>query len=131
MKRFFAFAATFALVLADLAPAEMAQAPGISSIDGQNLAKSFRAQIYRCWNPPLPSKARAATVVKLRIQLDESGRLLVEPELLSQFDTSDPATEVAVMSAKRAVYACGPFKLPSDQYRYWRDIVVTFDPRML
>ncbi len=101
---------------------------GTALADTQPLVRAFYEQVSRCWGPP---KSGADTVVQLEIRLDPDGRLVGEPELKSKFEVSTPATEESIMRAKAALYACAPYKLPPVQYPLWRDIIVTFDPRML
>ncbi len=119
--------ATCGLMFVNAANAAQAVTPA----SGQNLARMFFTQVIPCWKPPEPANGGIATVVRLEIHLGTDGRLIGDVELLSKFDTIDPRIEEAIMRAKAAIYACGPYKLPPEQYQSWRNIVVTFDPRML
>jgi hypothetical protein len=92
---------------------------------GDDIA-AFRAQISRCWSPPVGGLGGDAIIVKLRIMLDEDGTLTRPPELANDFNS--PFFRPAADSAIRAVLQCQPYRLPPEKFSQWRDMLLTFDP---
>jgi hypothetical protein len=92
---------------------------------GDDIA-AFRAQISRCWSPPVGGLGGDAIIVKLRIMLNEDGTLTRAPELANDFNS--PFFGPAADSAIRAVLQCQPYRLPPEKFSQWRDMLLTFDP---
>lgn len=92
---------------------------------GDDIA-AFRAQISRCWSPPVGGLGGDAIIVKLRIMLNEDGTLTRPPELANDFNS--PFFRPAADSAIRAVLQCQPYRLPPEKFSQWRDMLLTFDP---
>jgi hypothetical protein len=92
-----------------------------------NEIDAFRAQISRCWTPPVGGLGGDPIVVKLRIALKEDGSLVRPPEVSNQMGS--PFFRPAADSAVRAVMQCQPYQMPSEKYGQWRDMLLTFDPR--
>jgi hypothetical protein len=92
---------------------------------GDDIA-AFRAQISRCWSPPVGGLGGDAIIVKLRIMLNEDGTLTRPPELTNDFNS--PFFRPAADSAIRAVLQCQPYRLPPEKFSQWRDMLLTFDP---
>lgn len=92
-----------------------------------NEIDAFRAQISRCWTPPVGGLGGDAIIVKLRIGLSENGALIRPPEISNS--VSSPFFRPAADSAVRAVVQCQPYQMPAEKYEQWRDMLLTFDPR--
>ncbi len=92
-----------------------------------NEIDAFRAQISRCWTPPVGGLGGDAIIVKLRIGLSENGSLMRPPEISNS--VSSPFFRPAADSAVRAVVQCQPYQMPAEKYDLWRDMLLTFDPR--
>lgn len=88
---------------------------------------ALRAQISRCWSPPVGTFGAADLTVQLQLSLNPDGTLTRPPEVLTR--GSGMAFTAAVDSARRAVLRCQPYDLPVSKYNAWRDIRVNFDPR--
>jgi len=94
----------------------------------QSELDALRARLMALWNPPVGIQDPQDYVIRIRIQLDRSGRLRAPPIVLSSgrgqmFDTARD-------SAVRAVFRGQPFDmLKPEHYDVWKDIEVTFDPR--
>lgn len=88
---------------------------------------ALRAQISRCWNPPVAMLGAEDMAVQLRLALNPDGTLIKSPEILTR--GSGMAFLAAADSARRAVLRCQPYDLPISKYKAWRDIKVNFDPR--
>lgn len=103
---------------------------GLSPDALASLAAAIKAQVTRCWNPPV-GQARPSTVT-LRLQLARDGSLARPPEIVAQTGESDPALRRPFdESARRAVLQCAPLRLPAEMYDAWRDVELNFDPRDL
>jgi hypothetical protein len=87
---------------------------------------ALRAQISRCWAPPVGGLGSAAIIVKLRIVLNEDGTLGRAPEVVNGH--SSPFFPPAADSAVRAVFQCQPYRMPPGTYSQWRDMLLNFDP---
>ena len=66
-------------------------------------------------------------VVTMRIRLDQSGRIIGEPELVAP-SAGSTAMEFAVKQARKALIKAQPYKLPASKYGRWKVIEVTFRP---
>jgi outer membrane biosynthesis protein TonB len=94
----------------------------------QSELDALRARLMALWNPPVGIQDPQDYVIRIRIQLDRSGRLRAPPIVLTSgrgqlFDTARD-------SAVRAVFRGQPFDmLKPEHYDVWKDIEVTFDPR--
>jgi outer membrane biosynthesis protein TonB len=103
---------------------------GLSPDALASLAAAIKAQVTRCWNPPV-GQARPSTVT-LRLQLARDGSLARPPEIVAQTGETDPALRRPFdESARRAVLQCAPLRLPAEMYDAWRDVELNFDPRDL
>lgn len=95
-----------------------------------NEIDAFRAQVSRCWTPPVGGLGGDAIIVKLRIALNEDGTLGSPPSLANDFPS--PFFRPAADSAVRAIMQCQPYRmLPPEKYSQWRDMLLTFDPRRM
>lgn len=104
-------------------------AEGRDSRMSANEVDAFRAQISRCWTPPVGGLGGDPIIVKLRIALKEDGSLARPPEVSNQMVS--PFFRPAADSAVRAVMQCQPYQMPADKYGQWRDMLLTFDPRQM
>lgn len=87
---------------------------------------ALRAQISRCWAPPVGGLGGDAIIVKLRIVLNEDGTLSRAPEVVNNHPS--PFFPPAADSAVRAVFQCQPYRMPAEKYSEWRDMLLNFDP---
>ncbi|MCT8971738.1 cell envelope integrity protein TolA [Microbaculum marinisediminis] len=90
---------------------------------------ALRAQIARCWNPPVGVLDAGQMVVRIGMDLNPDGSLKGPPTLLNA--SSDPVFTVAAEAAIRAVNRCQPYFLPPEKYSSWQQIHMSFDPREL
>lgn len=90
---------------------------------------ALRAQIQRCWNPPIGAQGADDLLVTVAMSLNPDGSVSGGPQVLNS--SSNPFFQAAADSAKRAVLRCQPYNLPYDKYETWREVRVTFDPRDL
>ena len=86
---------------------------------------ALRAQISRCWAPPVGGLGGEAIIVKLRIGLNEDGTLTRAPEVMNGHNS--PFFPPAADSAVRAVFQCQPYRMPPEKYGEWRDMLLNFD----
>ncbi len=90
---------------------------------------SLRAQMERCWNPPVGALGAENLAVKLIVKFNPDGSVRETPNAAVVSPT--PAHLAAAESARRAVLACQPYTLPPEKYDLWKEVQVTFDPRTL
>ncbi len=90
---------------------------------------ALRAQIARCWSPPVGVIDAGEMVVRIGMDLNPDGTLAGPPTLLN--GSSDPIFTVAAEAAIRAVNRCQPYSLPPEKYSSWQQIHMSFDPREL
>lgn len=90
---------------------------------------ALRAQIQRCWNPPVGAQGAEDLIVTVQMQLNQNGTVAGSPEVINS--GSNPFFQAAADSARRAVLRCQPYNLPLEKYDTWREVRVTFDPRDL
>jgi outer membrane biosynthesis protein TonB len=93
---------------------------------GANEIDAFRAQISRCWTPPVGGLGGDAIIVKLRIALNEDGSLHGPPDIANSFNS--PFFRPAADAAIRAVVQCQPYRMPPESFGQWRDMLLSFDP---
>jgi hypothetical protein len=92
------------------------------------MAQTIRKCIQTNWNKlkPVPD-APPGMVIKVRLRLNTEGRFSEMPSVMNGSD--DPVFRSISDNAIKATQACEPFKLPSEKYEMWKDIVLNFDPR--
>ena len=104
--------------VADLPPGERMS---LSEID------AFRAQIRACWSVPAGAKNAESLVVRVRVQLDTSGRPIVK-KVINRAQLTDSFFLSAAESVLRAIERCQPYKMPPEKYESWREMELNFDP---
>ncbi|WP_108658528.1 cell envelope biogenesis protein TolA [Acuticoccus kandeliae] len=90
---------------------------------------ALRAQMQRCWNPPIGLAGGQDIIVQVQIRLTPDGAV----ESIDQIGAQGVGSlyDVAVDAARRAVLQCQPYRLPAEKYEVWKDVQVSFDPREL
>jgi outer membrane biosynthesis protein TonB len=92
---------------------------------------AIRSQFVKCWRMPAGAKNADQLVVRVRVQVSQSGEV-TEVKLASGQEgeyRGDPFFKAAADSAIRAVWKCSPLQnLPSDKFETWSDMELTFDP---
>ncbi len=116
--------------------------PGARTIRGigqmnamtMDLADALRNQISQCWTAPVGAPHPEQLIVEMEVFLNPDGSVAQPPQLTADSASAaaaSPFMRAAADAAKRAIYVCAPYKLPTDRYSSWRDITVTFDPRQM
>lgn len=105
-------------LVADLPPGERMS---LSEID------AFRAQIRACWSVPAGAKNAESLVVRVRVQLDTSGRPIAK-KVINRAQLTDSFFLSAAESVLRAIERCQPYKMPPEKYESWREMELNFDP---
>jgi hypothetical protein len=88
----------------------------------------LKRQIERCWSPPVGVDGAGELTVKIRLGLRRDGGLSSAPIVMN---SGDGAFQVAAEAAVRAVSQCQPYDLPGDKYDAWKEVILTFDPRLM
>jgi hypothetical protein len=108
----------------------------IKGIGAQNamtmdLVDALRNQIAQCWSPPVGAPHPEQLIVSFELFLNPDGTVAQPPQLMGSSSSGDPFMRAAAEAARRAIYTCAPYKLPTDRYSQWRDITLNFDPRLM
>lgn len=90
---------------------------------------ALRAQMQRCWNPPIGVRGSGDLVVTIQLRLAPDGRVEEIVEIGAQ--GIGALYDVAADAARRAVLQCQPYTLPPQKYEAWKEVRVNFDPREL
>jgi outer membrane biosynthesis protein TonB len=107
---------------------------GLSNGSAGQLSQSelgaLRAKLQDLWNLPAGARDPQELTVEVEIQLKPDGTLLAPPTVLT--GGNSPLFQAAKDSAVRAVYRGQPYTmLRPEHYELWKDVVVTFDPRLM
>ena len=103
------------------------RASGRDAVMSANEIDAFKAQVSRCWNPPVGGLGARSIRVKMRITFNKDGTLSRPPRLMNSGDGS--FFQAAADSAIRAVWQCQPYNMPSAKFDQWGDMILNFDPR--
>lgn len=110
---------------------ETASLGGERTTTGEKLTQSemdaLRGQIQRCWNVPAGALEAENLKVSVQFQLDKSGALQGNPEIVAG-GGGGTVERAAAESARRAILQCAPYSLPAEKYEAWADVIVHFDP---
>ncbi len=89
----------------------------------------FRAQVSKCWSPPVGGLGSGGIIVKLRLKFEKNGSLRSMPRLLNRQRST--VFVAAADSAIRAVWQCQPYTMPAEKYagdQGWHDMILNFNP---
>ncbi|MFK7791229.1 MAG: cell envelope integrity protein TolA [Devosiaceae bacterium] len=111
----------------DTAPATRGAPEGRDQRLSESEMDALRRQIARCWNPPVGAVGASDLVVRVQLNLAETGALNGAARVINS--SGNPAFQAAADSAVRAVRRCAPYSLPFEKYSAWQDVIVNFDPR--
>ena len=113
-------------------PKPAAVQPAFASRKVENeLSMKVKQQIKPCWNIPGGLKGAQKMKISIRIRLKRDGSLLGSPRVVDTVRLGqDELFKVMAESAVRALLnpRCSPFKLPLKDYKFWKDIILNFDP---
>ncbi len=99
-----------------------------------DLVDALKNQIEQCWSSPAGAPHPEQLIVYVELSLNPDGSVARPPQLTVQSSAAvsgNPFMAAARDAAIRAIYVCGPYKLPVDRYADWRDSTIKFDPRDL
>ena len=99
-----------------------------------DIMQAISARLARRWNPNCGVEGAANIVVKVRLTLSPSGRLiranLVDEQRVLQ--SGDAVLQAAGTRALTAVARAAPYaELPAETYADWKSFVVSFDARQI
>ncbi len=94
-----------------------------------SLAASLNQQISYCWRGIEDLPKEDQIVVTMNVSLAKDGTVIGDPELVSPASRPIGRAGVPVDLALRAVRKCAPYKLPPQDYDYWKDIQVPIGPK--
>jgi hypothetical protein len=104
-------------------------APAIESADiASSLVTEFRRHLRTCSKLPAELKASDDVKVKLRVLMNQDGRLATEPILIEA--SASAKGPLLMQGAIRALQACQPYAmLPVDRYGEWKVLDLSFTPK--
>lgn len=93
-----------------------------------DLVTAFRQHLRSCSKLPSSVSSADNVRVKLRIMMTPDGRLAAEPDVI---EVANPLKALQLkQAAVTALTACQPYTmLPSDRYREWRVLELSFTPQ--
>lgn len=97
-----------------------------------DLRALLQSEIYKCWSPPVGSPHPEQLIVQFRLHLNRDGSVARAPDLAdTALPPNNPYMRAAIEAARRAIYTCAPYKLPTNRYNQWQDLIFNFDPRAM
>jgi hypothetical protein len=90
---------------------------------------ALRAQMQRCWSPPVGVRGSRDLVITVQFRLAPDGSVTDIVEVAAE--GVGRLYDVAADAARRAVLQCQPYRLPPNKYEAWKEVRVNFDPREL
>ncbi|KAA0971138.1 cell envelope integrity protein TolA [Aureimonas fodinaquatilis] len=107
---------------------------GTTRQTGSKLSQSeldaLRAQVSRCWSPPVGLADAGPLLITVTMQLDPTGQLMGMPQIV-RGGGSSMVERAAGDAAVRAVRRCAPYSLPADKYDNWANVTMNFDPSQM
>jgi hypothetical protein len=104
----------------------------LSPLQAATLAQAMQAQVTKCFSMPSGAEGIESMAATFRIHLTKDGKLVAPPELTEQSgQTSDNAAvfQAFTDSTRRAIQRCQPYSLPPEQFEFWQDQELIFNPR--
>jgi hypothetical protein len=95
-----------------------------------DLASMMESMIKPCWSPPVGAPHPESLIVHFDVVLNADGSVSRVTQLPGQ--SGNPYFQAAAEAARRAIFVCQPYKLPSNRYELWKEIEdFEFDPRTM
>ena len=111
--------------IASLMVSQAANDPEAHALADVDVINLLRAQIERCWFPPSVAPPPKGFGIDLHIALNIDGSIAEPPKLIasgSGFDND--RTQAFIEAAQRAIYTCGPYRMPAAEYSLWHEVDV-------
>ncbi len=112
----------------DSPSAQTGDARAASQLPRANEKQALIEQIERHWNPD-PATVANKLIVRVHVTLRPDGTVITADFLPDPRYGSDPAFTSAADSARNAVLAASPLRLPPGKYEVFKNLVLVFDPR--
>jgi len=113
--------------------------PGTRVIQGAGAGNQMTAdlidllssQVRRCFSPlqGVPDNQQNELFVEFDMQLTQDGRVIQADSPSTSPSNPSRYNLATALAARRAIYACAPYRLPPDRYQAWRDVHFRFDGR--
>jgi hypothetical protein len=99
-----------------------------SAIERMTMARAIQQQMARCWQVEPGARDAESLIVEIRVVLNPDAT--VRDATIVDFERmfSDSFYRSAAENARRAIFRCSPFDLPTNKYGVWRDLTLKFDP---
>ena len=102
-----------------------------SAIERMTMARAIQQQMASCWQIEPGARDAESLIVEIRVVLNPDasvrGAQIVDFERMFR----DSFYRSAAENARRAIFRCSPFDLPTNKYNVWRDLTLKFDPRYM
>ena len=104
---------------------------GVTMSERHAMINLVKRTMEPCWNFQAGSKQAQDIIVEIEVALRSDG-YVSQASIINRAQLQmDPFKLAAGESALRAVLnpSCQPYKLPAKQYKIWKDLKLTFNPR--
>jgi colicin import membrane protein len=91
------------------------------------LAGLMKNSVERCWNVIAGLKEAEAMSIRINVRFNRDGTFVEPPRLLSS--GGSPMFGMVADGAMRALVRCAPYALPPEDYEYWANMNLNFDPK--
>jgi len=101
----------------------------VSVFEQNDMVRAIQEQLFSCWRLDPGAASAEDLIVEVRVILNPDGSLqradVVDVARMGQ----DSYFRSAAENARRAIYKCSPFRLPTNKYAIWRELTLRFNPR--
>ncbi len=102
-----------------------------SAIERMTMARAIQQQMARCWQIEPGARDAESLIVEIRVVLNPDATVRAAQIVDFERMFSDSFFRSAAENARRAIFRCSPFNLPTNKYGVWRDLTLKFDPRYM
>ncbi len=102
-----------------------------SAIERMTMARAIQQQMARCWQIEPGARDAESLIVEIRVVLNPDATVRAAQIVNFERMFSDSFFRSAAENARRAIFRCSPFNLPTNKYGVWRDLTLKFDPRYM
>ncbi len=102
-----------------------------SAIERMTMARAIQQQMARCWQIEPGARDAESLIVEIRVVLNPDATVRAAQIVDFERMFNDSFFRSAAENARRAIFRCSPFNLPTNKYGVWRDLTLKFDPRYM
>lgn len=107
------------------------QSAGAGNQMTADLIDLLSSQVRRCFSPlqGVPDNQQNELFVQFDMELTPDGRVVQADSPSTSPGNPSRYNLATALAARRAIYACQPYRLPVDRFQQWRDVHFRFDGR--